>query len=76
MIEIFIPVLLICVDSVNNCEFMQGKDYYVSEAKCEASLDVQKQYMLNLLKQAGQGKVILMEGTCVDAKIKTKGLHT
>ncbi len=66
---IFIPVLIICLNG--NCEFMQGQTYYKNEAQCLASLDMQKQHMLNLIKQADLGSAAVLEGTCVDANIKT-----
>jgi hypothetical protein len=70
---IFIPVLFICLNG--NCEFMQGKTYYKNEAQCVASLDMQKQHMRNLVKQAEQqgtkGEITILEGTCIDAEIKT-----
>lgn len=37
-----------------------------------ADLDKQKQHMRDLIKMAGQGKIELMEGTCVDVDIKVK----
>ena len=66
---IFIPVLFICLNG--NCEFMQGKTHYKIEAQCVASLDMQKQHMRNLIKQADKGEATVLEGTCVDANIKT-----
>ena len=71
MIEIFIPVLWICINS--HCEFMQSDGFYFSEEiKCMESLDMQKQRMIELVKQAGQGTITVLEGTCVDAKIQTR----
>ena len=74
MIEIFIPVLFICLNG--NCEFMQAKTHYRTEAQCRASLDVQKQHMRNLVKQAEQqgakGEITILEGTCIDAQIKSR----
>ena len=69
---IFIPVLLICMNG--NCEFMQAKTYYTVEAQCRASLDRQKQHMLNLAKKTDKSKVELLEGTCVEADIEDKGI--
>jgi len=70
---IFIPVLFICLNG--NCEFMQAKTYYKNEAQCVASLDMQKQHMRNLVRQAEQqgtkGEITILEGTCIDAEIKT-----
>jgi len=70
---IFIPVLFICLNG--NCEFMQGKTHYKNEAQCEASLDMQKQHMRNLVKEAEKlgtkGEITILEGTCIDAEIKT-----
>jgi hypothetical protein len=71
MIEIFIPVLWICINA--HCEFMQSDGFYFTqEIKCTESLDTQKQRMRDLVKQAGQGTITVLEGTCVDAKINTR----
>ena len=66
---IFIPVLIICI--TGNCEFMQAKAYYKNEAQCKASMNMQKQHMRNLIKEADQGDAEVLEGTCIDADIKT-----
>jgi hypothetical protein len=54
---------------------MQGKTHYKNEAQCVASLDMQKQHMRNLVKEAEKqgtkGEITILEGTCVDAEIKT-----
>jgi hypothetical protein len=68
MIEIFIPVLLMCLNG--NCEFMQAEAYYTSEAKCRASVDAQKIHLLEVAEQANQGKISLLEGTCINAKVQ------
>ena len=70
MIEIFIPVLWICINI--KCEFMQSDGFYfTNEEVCLASLDTQKQRMRDLVKLAGQGTITVLEGMCVDAKLKT-----
>lgn len=70
MIEIFIPVLWICINA--KCEFMQSDGFYFTkEEVCLASLEVQKQRMRDLVKRAGQGTITVLEGVCVDAKLKT-----
>ena len=66
---IFIPVLIICI--TGNCEFMQGQTYYKNEAQCKASMNMQKQHMINLVKESGKGAAEVLEGTCIDAEIKT-----
>jgi hypothetical protein len=43
--------------------------YFTQEAKCIESLDMQKQKMKDLVKQAGQGTITVLEGICADAKI-------
>ena len=68
MIEIFIPVLFICMNG--NCEFMQAQTYYRSEAQCRASIDTQKKHMLGLANQANAEKMTILEGTCINAKIE------
>ena len=71
MIEIFIPVLWICINT--HCEFMQSDGFYFTqEIKCIESLDVQKQRMRDMVKQAGQGTITVLEGICADAKIKAR----
>jgi hypothetical protein len=67
--NIFIPVLIICLNG--NCEFMQAQTYYKDEAQCKASMDMQKQHMRNLIKKADKGEATVLEGTCIDANIKT-----
>lgn len=66
---IFIPVLVICLNST--CEFMQAKTYYLNEAQCRAVLDVQKKHMRDLAENSN-GKIEYIEGTCIEADVKTK----
>jgi hypothetical protein len=68
MIEIFIPVLFICMNG--NCNFMQAQTVYRSEAQCRASIDTQKTHMLEVAEQANAGKMTILEGTCINAKIE------
>jgi len=68
MIEIFIPVLFICMNG--NCNFMQAQTVYRSEAQCRASIDSQKTHMLEVAEQANAGKMTILEGTCINAKIE------
>ena len=70
MIEIFIPVLWICVNA--KCEFMQAEVHFYQEEKCVQSLAQQKEHMRNLVRQAGQGRITVLEGICVDARIKAR----
>ena len=70
MIEIFIPVLWICVNA--KCEFMQAEVHFYQEEKCTQSLEQQKEHMRDLVRQAGQGRITVLEGICVDAKIKAR----
>ena len=75
MIEIFIPVLWICINT--HCEFMQSDGFYFTqEIKCTESLDTQKQRMRDLVKQAAQVTITVLEGICADAKIKTRDEKT
>jgi hypothetical protein len=46
--------------------------YFTQETKCIESLDMQKQRMRELVRQAGQGTITVLEGTCVDAKIEIR----
>ena len=67
MTTIFIPMLFICINA--NCEFMQSTGYFQVEQQCIADLDLQKQRMKDLVKQAGQGQIEILEGTCVDLDV-------
>jgi len=67
MMEIFIPVLFICMNG--NCDFMQAQTHYQNEAQCKASIDAQKIHMLKVAETANQGKYTVLEGTCINARI-------
>jgi len=67
MIEIFIPVLFICMNG--NCDFMQAQTHYQNETQCRASIDAQKIHMLKVAETANQGKYTVLEGTCINARI-------
>jgi hypothetical protein len=71
MMEIFIPVLFICMNG--NCDFMQAQTVYRSEAQCRVSIDNQKTHMLEIADRAGQGKYTVLEGTCINTKINSPG---
>jgi len=49
---------------------MQSEGYFRTEEKCLVSLELHKEHMTRLVTRAG-GKITVLEGTCVDAKIKT-----
>jgi hypothetical protein len=71
MIDIFIPVIMLCMNG--NCEFMQTHKYYLNESQCRQQIDAQKQVMI---KQASSSPVPIdiLEGTCITAKIEdTRG---
>ena len=71
MIDIFIPVLWICIGT--SCDFMQDHNYYVKEDECWTSLSQHKEHMRKLVKDAGQeGTITVLEGTCADARIKAR----
>ena len=66
--EIFIPVLFICMNG--NCDFMQAQAVYRNETQCRVSIDNQKKHMLEVADRAGQGKYTVLEGTCINARIE------
>jgi hypothetical protein len=68
MIEIFIPVLFVCLNG--NCNFMQAQTHHKTEAQCRASIDTQKIHMLEVAERANQGKVTILEGTCINAHVE------
>ena len=67
MIEIFIPILVICMNGT--CEFMQPDTYYTQEYLCKDSLDKQKEHMRGLASTGGV-TITVLEGTCATAKVK------
>jgi len=66
MIEIFIPVLFMCLNG--NCNFMQAQIYFISEEQCRASIDNQKKIMTMNAKKTGF-PIETLEGTCINAKV-------
>ena len=73
MIEIFIPVLVICLNG--NCEFMQAQTYYTTDAACRQQIDIQIERMRGLANKGGK-EIAIIEGTCITAKVKTtKGIE-
>jgi len=68
MIEIFIPVLFMCLNG--NCNFMQAQTFYKSEAQCRVSIDNQKKHLAQMAEKAEQGQVSILEGTCINAKVE------
>ena len=68
MIEIFIPVLFVCMNGT--CNFMQAQTHYKSEAQCRASIDTQKIHMLEVAEKADKGKLTILEGTCINTKVE------
>jgi len=67
MIEIFIPILVICMN--DKCEFMQPDNYYTVESLCRDSLDKQKEHMKGIAAR-GNVTIAVLEGTCANAKVK------
>jgi hypothetical protein len=64
---IYIPILFVCVAEV--CNFMQGQVLHKTEAGCRASIETQKANMDTISKEANQGKITLIEGTCINVDI-------
>ena len=50
---------------------MQAQTYYKNEAQCLASMEMQKQHMMTVIRQADKGSATVLEGTCIDVNIKT-----
>jgi hypothetical protein len=55
---------------------MQSTGYFKSEQQCLIDLDKQKQHMQDLVKQAGRGKIEMLESTCVDVDVKVITLQS
>ena len=49
---------------------MQSTGYFQQEQDCLTDLDRQKHHMRDLVKQAGQGRIEILEGVCVDFNVK------
>lgn len=67
MIEIFVPVLWICINA--NCEFMQDEQHYTRESECKHQIDKQKVKIKKLAKEA-KSQVDTLEGTCISVSIR------
>jgi len=67
MMEIFIPVLFVCLNGT--CNFLYSKTHYRSEAQCTASVDARKIHMIEMAKQSDQGQFTMLEGTCINTKV-------
>jgi hypothetical protein len=48
---------------------MQGQTPHKTEASCRASIDLQKAYMTVISNEANQGKITLIEGTCINVEL-------
>lgn len=73
MIELFIPVLFICINDMDNCNFMQGQTSYKSEVSCTIAIDKQKKHMKEVANEADRQKITIIEGTCISIKIDKPG---
>jgi hypothetical protein len=65
---IYIPIMFICVAEV--CNFMQGQVLHKTEAGCRASIEMQKDHMNEVAKESRQGKITLIEGTCINVELQ------
>jgi len=63
MIEIFVPVLFICMNGY--CEFLQAQTSYKAEAECWDSINRKKVRMLDIAEKTDQGKISTLEGSCI-----------
>jgi hypothetical protein len=52
---------------------MQSQSVFKSEVQCRISIDNQKKHMLEVSNQAGQSKMTILEGTCINTKIENTG---
>jgi len=64
---IYIPMMFICVSEV--CNFMQGQVLHKTEIACKAAIEMQKTHMDAISREANQGKITLIEGTCINVDI-------
>ena len=67
MVDIFIPVLYVCINL--QCEFMQEQWYSTNEQECVEEVRAQKRRIRALAIEAG-GSVDVLEGICADARVK------
>ena len=69
--EIFIPVLFLCVAATpqqpQTCNFMQGQVQFKTERECRRSIDTQKEHMAKMLRDARKEEFEIIEGTCINA---------
>lgn len=74
MIELFIPVLFMCIS--NDCNFMQSQVSFKTEASCKVSVEGQIAHMIEIAKDSKQGDFTVLEGTCVSIKVDTPRYKT
>jgi hypothetical protein len=67
MMDIFVPVLWICINA--NCEFMQDVQHYTRESECKRQVDIQKAKIRKMAKEA-KSQVEVLEGTCISVSIR------
>lgn len=65
MIEIFIPVIFICMNG--HCEFLQAQTSYKAEVQCWESINKKRGRMLEIAEKTDQGKISTLEGSCISA---------
>lgn len=73
MIELFIPVLFMCIS--NDCNFMQAQVSFKTEALCKVAISSQIEHMMEIAKDSKQ-EFTLLEGTCVSIKVDTPRYKT
>ena len=62
---IFIPALIICVNS--QCEFQQAQTYYLKERECREQVELQKT-LIEIIALTEKIPTIV-EGTCITARV-------
>jgi hypothetical protein len=62
---IFIPALIICVNS--QCEFQQAQTYYLKERECREQVELQKT-LIEIIALTEKIPTIV-EGTCIRAQV-------
>jgi Tfp pilus assembly ATPase PilU len=65
--NIFIPVLFICANSV--CEFQQATSHFYRIEDCVIAVETQRNFIINTARAVGLD--VEVQATCVAANVKT-----
>lgn len=70
MIELFIPVLFMCIS--DDCGFLQGQQLFKTETACRMSV---KEQFTVILKDNPNQRFDVLEGTCIRVRVEKPSMQ-